>query len=92
MKGIFIDRSVYAADTTQIKILQVVADKPSCHISHVVHRLLPDYSESRVRSGVHKLIAGRCLDPGKSSQEILLRLTSAGRIALQQESITSLIP
>lgn len=87
VRGIFLDTQVFMPDKTQIRILQAVADKPSCHISHVVHQLLPDHSESSVRSGVHKLIAKRYLDAGKSNQEILLRITSGGRMALQRAAV-----
>ncbi|WAC04232.1 MAG: hypothetical protein OS112_07095 [Methanoregula sp.] len=84
MKGIFLDSRVFVPDPTQIQILKTVAEKPACHISHVVHQLLPDYSESSVRSGVHKLLSKRYLDGGKANNEILLRITSGGRMALQR--------
>ena len=83
LKGLILDTTVYVPDDTQIRILRAVADKQACHISHVVHQLLPDHSESSVRSGVHKLLAKRYLDGGKANNEILLRITSGGRIALQ---------
>jgi hypothetical protein len=86
MKGIFLDSRVFVPDTTQIQILKTVADKPACHISHVVHQLLPDHSESRVRSGVHMLLSKRYLDGGKANNEILLRITSGGRMALQRKA------
>jgi hypothetical protein len=85
MKGIILDTQVFVPDITQIQILKAVADKPACHISHVVHQLLPDHSESSVRSGVHKLLAKRYLDGGRANNEILLRITSGGRMALQRE-------
>jgi len=75
---------VFVPDTTHIKILREVADKPSCTISHVVHQLLPVHSESSVRSGVRRLLARRYLDGGKSTKEILLTLTSIGRIVLER--------
>jgi hypothetical protein len=84
MKGIFLDSRVYVPDTTQIQILETVAGKPACHISHVVHQLLPDHSESSVRSGVHKLLSKMYLDGGKANNEILLNITSGGRMALQR--------
>jgi hypothetical protein len=83
IKGLILDTKVYVPDAAQILILRAVADKQACHISHVVHQLLPDHSESSVRSGVHKLLAKRYLDGGKANNEILLRITSGGRIALQ---------
>jgi hypothetical protein len=83
IKGLILDTSVYMPDMTQILILRAVAEKPACHISHVVHQLASDHSESSVRSGVHKLLAKRYLDGGKANNEILLRITSGGRIALQ---------
>jgi hypothetical protein len=83
IKGLILDTSVYMPDMTQILILRAVAEKPACHISHVVNQLASDPSESSVRSGVHKLLAKRYLDGGKANNEILLRITSGGRIALQ---------
>jgi len=67
----------------QIDILQTVADKQGCHINHVVHTLYPARSESTIRSGVRVLLSKRYLDGGKSSSEIVLRLTSRGRLLLQ---------
>lgn len=77
----------FVPDTTHIKILQEVADKPSCTISHVVLQLLPIRSESIVRSGVRRLLARRCLDGGKSTKEILLTLTSNGRMVLDRAPV-----
>jgi hypothetical protein len=87
VRGIFLDTKVFVPDPAQIRILQVVADKPGCHISHVVQQLLPEHSESSVRSGIHKLLARRCLDGGRSNNEILLMMTSGGRIALQAAAL-----
>jgi len=80
-------QQVFVPDTTHIHILQAVADKPSCHISDVVQQLLSDHSESSVRSGVRILLSKRHLDAGKSNNEIRLRLTSSGRLALQRAAI-----
>jgi predicted transcriptional regulator len=77
----------FVPEPTHIQILQVVADNPSCHISHVVHQLLPDHSESSVRSGIRILLSKRHLDAGRSNNEIRLRLTSSGRLALQRATI-----
>jgi hypothetical protein len=76
---------VFVPTATQIDILQAVADKQSCHITHVVHVLHPARSESSVRSGVRVLLSKRYLDGGKSSSEIVLRLTSRGRLLLQPD-------
>jgi hypothetical protein len=41
-----------------------------------------------VRSAIRVLLANRSLDGGKSSSEIVLRLTSKGRILLQKAGST----
>nr|WP_320161456.1 hypothetical protein [uncultured Methanoregula sp.] len=74
---------VFVPTPAHIDILQAVADKQGCHISHVVHALQPNHSESSVRSAVRVLLSKRYLDGGKSSSEIVLRLTSRGRLLLQ---------
>jgi hypothetical protein len=74
---------VFVPTETQIDILRAVAEKQGCHIRDVVQRLYPERSESSVRSGVHILLSKGCLDGGKSGSEILLRLTSRGRVLLQ---------
>jgi len=76
----------FVPDVTHIDILQVVAGKPSCSISHVVFQLLPIHSESRVRTGVRQLLARRYLDFGKSTSGIELSLTSNGRVVLQHSA------
>ena len=45
--------------------------------------LHPTHSESSVRSGVRVLLSKRYLDGGKSSSEVILRLTSRGRLLIQ---------
>jgi len=75
----------FVPDAAHMKILQEVADSPSCTITHVVLQMIPGTSESCVRSGVRQLLARRYLDWGKSPEGIQLRLTSRGRVALQQE-------
>jgi hypothetical protein len=75
---------VFVPTATHLAILQAVADKQGCHISHVVHQLQPDHSENSVRSSVRVLLSKRHLDGGKSSSEVVLRLTSRGRLLLQQ--------
>jgi hypothetical protein len=77
----------FVPDTAHIMILQEVSDSPSCTITHVVEKLLPSQSESVVRSRVRQLLARRYLDWGKSPLGIQLRLTSRGRVALQQAPI-----
>jgi len=74
---------VFMPTDIQLDILRAVADRKSCHIGDVVNLLYPDRSESSIRSGVHILLSKSCLDGGKASQEILLRLTSRGRLLLQ---------
>ena len=75
---------VFVPDPVHIHILQVVSDKQGCHIGHVVQQLLPTHGESGVRSAIRVLLSQRCLDGGKSSSEIMLRLTSKGRVLLQK--------
>jgi hypothetical protein len=82
-KIIYETPEVFVPTPTHIDILQAVADKQSCQISHVVHVLRPNHSESSVRSAVRILLSKRYLDGGKSSSEIILRLTSRGRLLLQ---------
>ena len=74
---------VFVPTDVQLDILQAVADKQGCHINHIVNVLHPARSESSVRSGVRVLLSKRYLDGGKSSSEVLLRLTSRGRLLLQ---------
>jgi len=74
---------VFVPTEIQLDILRAVADRQGCHIGEVVNRLYPTRSESSIRSGVHILLSKGCLDGGKSSREILLRLTSRGRMLLQ---------
>lgn len=74
---------VFEPTETHIDILRAVADRQGCHIRDVVQTLQNIRSESSVRSGVRILLAKGCLDGGKSSSEITLRLTSRGRILLQ---------
>jgi len=75
---------VFVPDPIHIHILQAVSEKQGCHIGHVVQQLLPDHGESSVRSAVRVMLSNRTLDGGKSSSEIVLRLTSKGRILLQK--------
>ena len=79
--------AAFVPDMTHIDILQVVAGKPSCTISHVVLELLPTHSESKVRTGVRQLLARRYLDFGKSTSGIELSLTSNGRVVLQRSAV-----
>ena len=75
---------VFVPDPIHIDILRAVSDKQGCHIGHVVQQLLPTHGESGVRSAIRVLLSKRCLDGGKSSSEIVLRLTSKGRVLLQK--------
>jgi len=77
---------VFVPTPVHIDILQAVADKQGCHISHIVHTLHPAYSENSIRSSVRVLLSKRYLDGGKSSSEIVLRLTSRGRLLLQPKT------
>lgn len=74
---------VFMPTEVHLDILRAVADKQGCRIGDVVHSLNSAHSESSVRSGVRILLSKRCLDGGKSSSEIVLRLTSRGRLLLQ---------
>lgn len=74
--------TLFVPTEIQLDILKAVADKQGCHINDVVHVLHPGRSESSVRSGVRILLSRRYLDGGKSSSEIILRLTSRGRLLL----------
>ena len=76
-------REVFVPDPIHIHILEAVGNKPGCHMGHVVQQLLPEHGENSIRSGIRVLLSKRYLDGGKSPSEILLRLTSNGRILLQ---------
>ncbi len=76
----------FVPDPIHIHILQAVSDKQGCHIGHVVQQLLPTHGESGVRSSIRVLLSKQFLDGGKSSSEIMLRLTSKGRVLLQKSS------
>lgn len=73
---------VFVPTETQLDILRAVAGRQGCHIGHVVQALQPSRSESSVRAGVHTLLSKRCLDGGRSTSEIILRLTSRGRLLI----------
>lgn len=77
-------RQVFVPDPIHLHILQTVGDKQGCRMGHVVQQLLPDHGESSIRSGIRTLLSKRYLDGGKSCSEIVLRLTSNGRILLQK--------
>jgi len=79
----YISPEVFVPSEIQLDILREVADKKSCRIGDVVHGLYPVRSESSVRIGVRILLSKGCLDGGKSCSEIVLRLTSRGRLLLQ---------
>lgn len=74
---------VFAPTQVHLDILNAVAKEQSCRINQVVQLLNSGHSESSVRSGVRILLSKRYLDGGKSSSEIILRLTSRGRLLIQ---------
>lgn len=74
----------FVPDPIHIQILQAVSDSQGCHIGHVVKQLLANHGESGIRSGIRVLLSQRFLDGGKSSSEVVLRLTSKGRVLLQK--------
>jgi hypothetical protein len=78
---------VFVPDPLHIHILQTVGDNQGCHMSQVVQQLQPLQSESSVRAGIRLLLSKRYLDGGKSSNEIILRLTSRGRVLLQKAEV-----
>jgi len=78
---------VFVPDPLHIHILQTVGDNQGCHMSHVVQQLQPLQSESSVRAGIRLLLSKRYLDGGKSTNEIILRLTSRGRVLLQKAEV-----
>ncbi|OPX65372.1 MULTISPECIES: hypothetical protein [unclassified Methanoregula] len=69
----------------QLDILRTVSGRQGCHIGHVVQALQPSRSESSVRAGVHTLLSKHCLDGGRSTSGIILRLTSRGRLFIQAD-------
>lgn len=79
----FAPPNVFMPAEIHFEILRTVAGRQNCHIGDVVNLLNPARSESRVRAGVHVLLSRGCLDGGDSGREILLRLTSRGRILIQ---------
>ena len=74
---------VFTPTETHLAILRAVAEQNNCHIGKVVDMLAPVHSESSVRSGVRIFLSKSYLDGGKSSREIVLRLTSRGRLLIQ---------
>jgi len=78
---------VFVPDPLHIHILQTVGDNQGCHMNHVVQQLQPLQSESSVRAGIRLLLSKRYLDGGKSTNEIILRLTSRGRVLLQKAEV-----
>ena len=90
MKAIsFAPPDVFEPTPVHLDILRTVGDKQSCHIGQVVDDLRTVHSESSVRSGVRVLLSKRYLDGGKSSSEIILRLTSRGRLLIQPSQPTN---
>ena len=85
-KIIFAPKEHFEPTEVQLAILRAVAEQQSCHIGDIVTRLHPACSESSIRSGVRTLMSKGCLDGGKSAREVLLRLTSRGRILIQPKN------
>jgi len=79
---------VFVPTEIQLDILRAVSDKKSCRIGDVVNGLYPARSESSVRTGVRILLSKGCLDGGKSCSEIVLHLTSRGRLLLQPGDVS----
>ena len=75
---------IFTPDTIHLDILHAVAGRQGSSIRNIVQQLLPAYSERTIRSGVHGLLSRTYLDGGKPSGDITLRLTSRGRILIQQ--------
>ncbi|WML68042.1 MAG: hypothetical protein METHP_01614 [Methanoregula sp. SKADARSKE-2] len=76
----------FVPDITHVDILRTVAEKPGCSIRHVVSRLLHGHTERIIRNSIHELLLQCYLDGGKPTNELILRLTSKGRILLQQRA------
>lgn len=74
-------------DTLHLAILQAVGKKQGCPIRFVVNRLLAHYSERVIRRKVHELLGENYLDGGSPAHDIILRLTSKGRVLLQQTAL-----
>jgi hypothetical protein len=75
---------IFTPETVHIDILSAVAGRQGSSIRTIVQQLLPTHGERAIRSGVHNLILKGYLDGGKPTGDITLRLTSRGRILLQQ--------
>ena len=75
---------VFIPDTLHIEILRAVAEKQGCPIRYVVNQLINRNSERLIRNYIHELLAKRYLDEGSPTNNLNLRLTSKGRILLQQ--------
>ncbi len=75
---------IFTPDIVHIDILQTVAGRQGSPMRTIVQHLLPDHGERVIRSGIHTLLSKGYLDGGKPTGEIALRLTSRGRIILQQ--------
>jgi hypothetical protein len=75
---------IFTPADVHMDILETVAGMQGSPIRTIVQNLLSDHSERLIRSGVHTLLSKGYLDGGKPTGDIALRLTSRGRILLQQ--------
>ena len=75
---------IFTPDALLLEILRAVYKKQGCPIRHVVSRLITDNGERMIRRKVHELLGENYLDGGSPANDIILRLTSKGRILLQQ--------
>ena len=75
---------IFTPDAIHIDILDTVAGRQGSSIRTIVQPLLSEHGERAIRSGIHCLLSKGYLDGGKPTGEIALRLTSRGRILLQQ--------
>lgn len=77
----------FTPDAVQTAVLLSVAEKQGCPVRHVVQHLLPFHSERTIRSSIHVMLDKAYLDGGKPTSDTTLRLTSRGRILLQQAGL-----
>jgi hypothetical protein len=75
---------IFTPETVHIDILSAVAGRQGSPIRTIVRQLLSTHGERAIRSGIHSLLLKGYLDGGKPTGDIALRLTSRGRIVLQQ--------
>ena len=71
-----------------VDILLAVSQSQSCATRTVVDRLLSSYTERLIRAGLRFLLANGYLTEMMPAGGIVVRLTSKGRIFLQQAGIS----